>query len=121
VAFAFASVQVPSWYPSLGIALPTRSFAVHVVVSRLQYWSAAQSESTQHLPAGMHTPEDEHAPDWHAVAASTLHGPCPSAYPHLPFAPQTFATHVFARVHAAPFASAQVFVAALHRPLAQTA
>jgi hypothetical protein len=44
-------------------------------VSRLQYWSAAQSPSTQHLPAGMQTPEDEHAPDWHAEAALSLHGP----------------------------------------------
>jgi len=79
VAFACASLHVPSWRPSLGIAEPTRSFAVQVVVSRLQYWSALQSLSAQHLPAGMHTPEAEHAPDWQIVAASTLHGPWPSA------------------------------------------
>jgi hypothetical protein len=121
VAFAFASVHVPSWRPSFGIALPTRSFAVHVVVSRLQYWSAAQSPSTQHLPAGMQTPDEEHAPDWHAVAALSEHGPWPSARPHLPFDPHTFATHSFARAQVPPFTMAHVFVTALQRPLAQTA
>ncbi len=121
VAVAFASVHVPSWRPSDGIGLPTRSFAVQVVVSRLQYWSPLQSLSTQHLPAGMHTPEDEHAPDWHEVAASLLHGPWPSARPHLPFDPQTLTTHSFAREHVPPLTTAQVFVTALQRPLAQTA
>jgi hypothetical protein len=121
VAAAFASVQVPSWRPSEGIGLPTRSFAVQFVVSRLQYWSAAQSVSTQHLPAGMQTPEEEHAPDWHVVAALSEHGPWPSARPHLPFEPHTFTTHSFASVQVAPLTAAQVFVTALHRPLAQTA
>lgn len=63
VAFAFASVHFPSWSPSFGIASPARALAVQAKLARAQYWSAPHSLSSQHLPAGTHTPPVLHAPD----------------------------------------------------------
>jgi hypothetical protein len=121
VARAFASLQVPSWSPSFGIAAPAIPFAVQMPVERLQYNVAPQSASTQHLPEATQTPAVLHAPDWHAVAPATSHPAWPSARPQRPFVPHTFTVQPLAFAHASPFATAQVFVIALHAPEAQVA
>jgi hypothetical protein len=124
VALAFEVLQTPVWSPSFGIATPFALSAVHAPVLRLQCWFAAQSASTQQVPAAMHVPEFvEHVADWHSVdAVDAVQPASPSVRPHLPFVPHTFVMHWFAFVQlVVTFGPPHVFVAPLQRPLAQAA
>jgi hypothetical protein len=124
VALAFDVLQTPVWSPSFGIATPFDLSAVQMPVLRLQCWFAAQSASTQQVPAVMHVPEFvEHVADWHAaVAVATVQPVSPSVQPHLPFVPHAFAMHWFALVQVVvTFGPPQVFVVGLQRPLTQAA
>jgi hypothetical protein len=115
---------VPLRIPSFGIASPFALSAVHAPVLRLQCWFAAQSESTQQVPATMHVPEFvEQVDDWQTAAAVAAVQPAsPSVRPHLPFVPHTFVMHWFAAAQfVVTFGPPQVFVVGLQRPLAQAA
>jgi hypothetical protein len=61
------------------------NLAVHFRACESQNCVFAQSPSTVHEPCAWHTPLTEHAPERHTMPAfESVHGPCPSSYPHLP-------------------------------------
>jgi hypothetical protein len=94
VAHTFAAVaQVPSCSPSLGTAWPATSFVTQANVARSQNWLPVHSESLQHAP----------------LVAGT----------QAPDAAQWLLVHCELPVQLAPGAEEQVFVVALHAPVAQ--
>ncbi len=61
-------------------------------------------------------------PDWQTMEPfATVHGPSPSAKPHLPFGEQTSDSHARATWHEVVFAAPHVFVTGLHPRVAHTA
>ena len=74
----------------VGTDVPFGSFAVHVFADVSQNWVAAQSPSTVHAPGAWQTPDTEQPPERQTVApVAVVHGPSPSAKPHLRSGSQT--------------------------------